>query len=245
MTCSQWAEHFIAILDRKTKEHSETHVVFDRYDIVSSLKEATRKRRQGGKPPTTFHVEDNTPIGKVSEKEFLSGIHTKDQLTVYLAKKALQHFQGKPNIFIITSRQDVHSNSIDVKHLYSSQEEADTRIILHSLDAVQRGATQLYIESPDTDVFVLAIRRYHQLCTDTYFITGVGNKKRVISLGPVVQALGKTRTSALPGFHAFSGADQTGHFAQGKVNLLASPKPVSYGGCICICYSRHYEEAQF
>ena len=217
-TCSQWADHFIAALDRKTKEHSEIHVIFDRYDIASSLKEATRKRRQGGKPPTTYHVEDNTPIGKVSEKQFLSGISTKDELTVYLAEKALQHFQGKPNVFIITSRQDVHSNSIDVKHLHSSQEEADTRIILHSLDAVRRGATQLYIESPDTDVFVLAIRRYHQLCKDTYFITGVGNKKRIISLEPVVQALGKTRTSALPGFHAFSGADQTGHFA-GKGKL--------------------------
>ena len=33
-----------------------------------------------------------------------------------------------------------------------------------------------------------------------------------------MQALGKTRTSALPGFHAFSGADQTGHFA-GKGKL--------------------------
>ena len=122
--CSQWADHFIAILDRKTKEHSETHVVFDRYDIASSLKEATRKRRQGGKPPTTYHVEDNTPIGKVSEK--LSGIHTKDELTVCKM-----------------SRQDVHSNYIDVKHLHSSQEEADTRIILHSLLS-EEGNTALH-----------------------------------------------------------------------------------------------------
>ena len=97
-TCSQWADHFIDTLDRKTKEHSETHVVFDCYDIASSLKEATRKRRQGGKTPTSYHVEDNTPIGKVSEKQLLSSIHTKDELTVHLAKKALQHFQGKPNV---------------------------------------------------------------------------------------------------------------------------------------------------
>ena len=33
-----------------------------------------------------------------------------------------------------------------------------------------------------------------------------------------MQALGETRTSALPGFHAFTGADQTGHFAvKGKL----------------------------
>ena len=55
----------------------------------------------------------------------------------------------------------------------------------------------------------------------TYFITGVGNKnkKRTISLEPIVQALGEMMTSALPGFHAFSGADQTGHFA-GKGKLI-------------------------
>ncbi|KAJ8401582.1 hypothetical protein AAFF_G00378990 [Aldrovandia affinis] len=206
-TCAQWADHFTATLDSKTKVYSEIHLVFDRYDLPSSLKEATWERCQGGKPPTTYHVEDNTPVGKVSAKQFLSSASTKDELTVYLANKALQHFQGKPKVFIVTSRQDVHSNCMDVQHLRSLQEEADTHIILHSLDAVRRGATKLCIESPDTDVFVLAIRRYHQLCKDTYFITAVGNKKRIISLEPVVHTLGKGMAAALPGFHAFSGAD--------------------------------------
>ncbi|KAJ8387995.1 hypothetical protein AAFF_G00147860 [Aldrovandia affinis] len=93
-------------------------------------------RRQGGKPSTTYHVEDNTPVGKVSAKQFLSSASTKDEPTVYLAKKALQHFKGKPKVFIVTSRQDVHSNCMDVQHLHSSQEKADTRNILQSLDAV-------------------------------------------------------------------------------------------------------------
>jgi len=93
----------------------------------------------------------------VSAKQFLSSTATKDELTVYLAKKALHHFEGKPKVFIVTSRQDVLSNSMDAQHLCSSQEEAGTRLILYSLDAVRRGATELYIQSPDTDVFVLAI----------------------------------------------------------------------------------------
>jgi len=118
----------------------------------------------------------------------------------------------------VTSRQEVLSNSMDVAHLCSSQEEADTRLILHSLDAVRRGATELYIQSSDTDVFILAIHHYHQLCRKTYFVTGVGNKKRVISLGPIVNALGDEKAEALPGFHAFSEADITGRFA-GKGKL--------------------------
>ncbi len=146
----------------------------------------------------------------MSAKQFLSSTTTKDELTVYLARKALHHFEGKSTAFIVTSRQEVLSNSVDVHHLCSSQEESDTRLILHGLDAARRGATELYIQSPDTDVFVLAIHRYHQLCRNTYFITGVGNKKRVIPLGPVVDALGPAKAEALPGFHAFSGADVTG-----------------------------------
>lgn len=133
-TCAQWADHFTATLDSKTKDYDEIHIVFDRYNLTSSLKESTRERRQGGKPPTTYHVKDNTPVGKVSVKQFLSSNSTKDELTVYLAEKALQHFHTKPKVFIVTSRQDVLSNCMDVQHLYSSQEEADTRIILHSLD---------------------------------------------------------------------------------------------------------------
>ena len=147
-TCAQWADHFTAILDSKTKEYSEIHVVFDRYNLPSSLKEATREKRQGGKPPTKYHVEDNTPVGKVSAKQFLSSTSTKDEVTVYLAKRARHHFPKNFKVFIVTSRQDVHPNCLDAQHLHSSQEEADTRIILHSLDAVHRGATQLYIESP-------------------------------------------------------------------------------------------------
>jgi len=200
-TCAQWADHFTAILDS------------------TSLKESTRERRQNGKPLITYHVADKKPVGKVSAKQFLSSTTTKDELTVYLAKKVFHHFHGKSTVFIVTARQDVLSNNIDVQHLYSSQEEADTRIILHSLDAAQRGATELYIQSPDTDVFVLAIHRYHQLCKDTYLITGVGNKKRLVPLRPVAHALGAAKAKALPGFHAFSGADTTGRFAgKGKLS---------------------------
>jgi len=46
----------------------------------------------------------------------------------------------------------------------------------------------------------------------------VGNKKRVISLGPIVNALGDKKAEALPGFYALSGADITGRFA-GKGKL--------------------------
>ncbi|CAH3153687.1 unnamed protein product, partial [Pocillopora meandrina] len=89
----------------------------------------------------------------------------------------------------------------DVRHLRSTQEEADTKIILHALDASAQGATQLSIHSPDTDVLVLALRRYPDLCSNSCFVTGTGN------------ALGPPKTAALPAFHALTGADVTGSFS--------------------------------
>ncbi len=63
-----------------------------------------------------------------------------------------------------------------------------------------------------------AIRHYHPLCRSTYFVNEVGNKKRVIPLGPAVDALSAAKAEALPMFHAFSAADVTGQIA-GKGNL--------------------------
>ncbi|KAL9976959.1 hypothetical protein ACROYT_G014308 [Oculina patagonica] len=85
--------------------------------------------------------------------------------------------------------------------------------ILHVFDTASHGATEINIVSPDTDVFILSLRRYPQLCNDECFVTGTGQRHRVIKLKPIVQALGSTKVAALPGLHALSGADVTGSFS--------------------------------
>ena len=81
-TCAHLADHFIATLDNKCREYDELHLVFDRYDLPTSLKEAARERRQGRKPATAYLVTGKTQIGKVSAKQFLSSTATKDKLAV-------------------------------------------------------------------------------------------------------------------------------------------------------------------
>ena len=99
-------------------------------------------------------------------------------------------------------------------YLESSQEEADTKLLLHAIDATTSGATSIDVISPDTDVFVLALRRFPELCQNTSFVTGRGQRHCKILLRPIVQPLGPARIVALPGFHAWSGADITGSFAR-------------------------------
>ena len=69
-----------------------------------------------------------------------------------------------------------------------------------------------------TDVLVLALRWYPHFCDDTAFVTSVTQSRRIIPLKPIFTALGREHSAALPGFHAFSGADNTGSFyGKGKL----------------------------
>ena len=77
--------------------------------------------------------------------------------------------------------QAIHKS---MNHIQSDHEEADTKLLLHAVDATICGATSISIHSPDTDVFVLSVRRYPQLCRDTNFVTGIGQTRRIIPMGP-------------------------------------------------------------
>ena len=106
-----------------------------------------------------------------------------------------------------SAKCSIHKN---MSHLQSDYEEADTKMILHALDATADGATDLSIYPPDTDVFVLAIRRYPEMCSDTSFITGKIPNHRTMKLEPIVDAPLTLPKQALPAFHAITGADNTG-----------------------------------
>ena len=94
--------------------------------------------------------------------------------------------------YVVTSKGDcIASNSLPIQHLRSEQEEADTRMLLHALNATQRGATSITIQSPDTDVLVLTLWVYKRLCPDTTVIVGTGGKRKSIPLGPLYEAVGE------------------------------------------------------
>ena len=145
-------------------------------------------------------------------KRLLAHVSTKDELTQYLAGKTLEKGRQNGLQVVVAWSSKCRATHKDMAYLDSDQEEADTKILLHAVDATASGATSIKIFSPDTDVFVLALRRYLELCVDTSFVTGRGQRHRNIQLCPIVRALGAARTAALPGFHAWSGADVTGSF---------------------------------
>lgn len=91
-----------------------------------------------------------------------------------------------------------------VQELYSNQEEADTRLVLHAHHA-SAGHSSTTIRSPDTDVFILLLHHRPELSTSVIFDTGTGNNRKLVDIGKVYDELGSRLCKALIGFHAFTG----------------------------------------
>jgi len=217
-TCADFAKEYIRKLENKIFNYDTVHLVFDHYDLEFTLKQGTRDHRKGSiKDSRSYVCMDSTPI-RTAMDTFLSSSKTKSSLTEYLSMKVLNHFTESEKSVIVSTKNGVHSTQQQpVMHLTTTQEEADTILILHALEAAKsRGV--IHILSPDTDVFILALRRFPELGQQTCMILGAGEHQRIVPLRPIYEALGEDLAAALPGFHSFTGCDTTGKFA-GKGKL--------------------------
>ena len=136
------------------------------------MKYACRDRRQHGKPPVQYKIEAHTSIKSVPIEKLLSHIKTKASLTEYLSKELIKKINYDNKSIIVSYKDTAEASKVVVSDLKSTQEEADTKIILHALHATGRGANVINVFSPDTDVFVLLINWYPQLPTKIFFFIG-------------------------------------------------------------------------
>lgn len=220
-TCLDLATHFISIITKKfISRYDEIHLIFDRYDIDKSLKTSTRNTRLGKTVAVAYHITDSTNIGNVTMKKLLSHSSTKHELTEYFSKKILDMAKDISTTIVCAWSNKAESNTFDASYLGSSQEEADTKLVLHGVEATKRGASQLSIYSLDTDVFVLCLRRCPLFPKTVTFCTGVGNRYREIDMQNIFVRVSPLNCKALPGLHSFSGADITGSMSgKGKASF--------------------------
>ena len=146
------AEHFSNRLFSKYDDTQEIRLIFDGYDVQSSLKSATPTRRQGSEDPVYYRIIDSTHSGKVPLKKLLSHSKTMAELTAFLAKKVKERDEAIERQIVVAWGTECEATHKVMRHLQSDHEKADTKIILHALDATADGATELTIHSPDTDV---------------------------------------------------------------------------------------------
>ena len=201
-----------------TQDFDEIILVFDTYR-PDSLKSAVREKRRDGRAPVQYQVRDDTNINHIPMSRFLSHDKTKADLTVYLAAKTLDYNLASPKVIITSASGHTKSNK-DLHFDENNHEEADTLLIHQAVLASQRNTpdSELVFFSPDTDVLVLVTANYDVLLKHTSVSMASGI---VLQIEPVWKALGPERAKALPAFHAFSGADNTGRFSRvGKATWL-------------------------
>ena len=114
--------------------------------------------------------------------------------------------------------QTVEVVSIDA--LFSSQEEAD--IILHCLHVrdTEPEDTTIVVRFPETDVLVLLMKFFNQIERHTLFDTGVGNKRRLLSVDDTVRHKGGCISAILPAVYFLTACDTSSSVRRGKVSLL-------------------------
>ena len=103
-----------------------------------------------------------------------------------------------------------------LNRLSSNQEEADTKVVLHTLDALDKHDSKFHLRSPsaDTDILVLCIALI-QTPERVYYDSGVGKNRQSICLNDY--RVPPDEREALIGFHAVTGNYYTSaFFGKGK-----------------------------
>ncbi|KAJ8884519.1 hypothetical protein PR048_016376 [Dryococelus australis] len=144
----------------------------DMYVNKPTIKYTTRSRRSSQlKDGSIRHnVRDRNTHLPPKWGLFINNSENKSNLIVFLAEQHIIHAQAYPGIdFIVGGLPEgdgLQSSNEDISVLYSQQEEADTRLILHILHALQKGYLTLVIQSDDTDALVLL--RWHNLAPNIW-----------------------------------------------------------------------------
>ena len=132
-----------------------------------------------------YKVTDNTKLSGTTSKKFLLHVKTKNNLTIYLAEKAITNFENVNGGYAVsyTTKCILNLEDFAQEMMMHNHEEADTLLLLHAADvSARKPFTELHIYSPDTDVFLLTIHKYPILCANTHFKTGSGKQARTIPI---------------------------------------------------------------
>ena len=127
--------------------------------------------------------------------------------------------EGKQVISTLEANYTCSDDSYESALLQScSQEEADTRMLLHTADMVKAGHHRIMLHTDDTDVVVLAIAFFRQLgCLELWVAFGTGQHLRYIPVHDMHCILDANNAEAISFFHAFTGCDTIcGFVGRGK-----------------------------
>ena len=133
-----------------------------------------------------------------------------------MAEREVQAKTNRYYLFTTTEESCVEISADHVRpreDLTSTQEEADTRLLLHASHAARNGSKAVDISSEDTDVFVLCLAFNDFVPATMYLKCGTQTRARFVSITNVFDRHGSRICKCLPGLHAFTGCDSVSAFS--------------------------------
>ena len=97
--------------------------------------------------------------------------------------------------------------------LQSTQEEADTRFLLHALHAARTGSKAVIVIAEDTDGMLLYLAFQRDINCPIYQKCGIQNRTRFVDISKLTWSLGDSVCDSQIGLHAFKGYDTVSAFA--------------------------------
>ncbi|KAJ8042408.1 hypothetical protein HOLleu_13456 [Holothuria leucospilota] len=188
----------ILISVTRTRNCKRIDFVTDRY-LPHSIKSAERGKRSSA-GDIRVKIISSTQKKTIQWKKFLANATNKTELVEFLVKEWEKAYytpklQGV-NLFVAHGEM-CHRLSSDgnvtivqeVQDLFTTQEEADTRMFLHASNA-SKDHDAIIIRSPDTDVAVLGITLNHAIPAKLYLDIGSKNQRRLLNLGEIASSFG-------------------------------------------------------
>lgn len=200
-------------------------VVFDVYR-EQSIKNAERISR--GSTSSTIFTTISSGHKIKQWRQFLGSSDNKNKLVQFLVNDWSRENQREKLInkeLFVTAGETCKRLFVDsvetIDCLNSSQEEADTRILLHAAHCAKSGCQAVVIVSDDTDVFVLCIAFSSRIYCPIYIKSGTKARTTYTDIQNMAKMLGNEKCEALLGLHAFTGCDTVSSFAgKGKISAL-------------------------
>ena len=205
-----------------SKRCTQYHIVFDKYQ-PQSIKTGTREKRGDIIDGYVHHIEKDVAVPGDWRKFLMCGenkaqlarcyidIITRNVTSSDLLSNTSFYLSGGTSKSITC----LYANTVEV--LEEDHEEADTRIVLHAMLAANKGAKNIVIASPDTDVLMLLLHHRMKIkARQIYLYTGrIGintNMKRFIPIHTLYQLLSAPMRNIMLQVYCLTGCDTTSSF---------------------------------
>lgn len=212
---------------------SRIDVVFDQYRPLS-IKSTTRSKRAGQTRPIHKVINrDDLPLPQ-AWKNFIALGENKEDLALFLIGNLATHNGTVNEVDVGGSKPNGFSTTRGViPTLNANHEEADTRIILHALEAIDAGYESIIVKCHDTDVLLLLLHFTRDKLCQVWMMSGTSKLQECFPVHVINETLPPAVVENVLGFHAITCCDTvssfTGHGKKSCWNVFLQHPELLHG----------------